>query len=264
MAVFDSYKHGQFSWVDLMTPNPEASKAFYTELFGWRAVEIPTNQGGIYTQFMQGEHPVAGMGEMADEVKRTGTPAVWYSYFAVDDVDAIAKKVTAAGGTIDMPPMDVMTAGRMAIFADPTGARFNVWQGKDHKGAGLCNEPVSLSWNELMTDDVPKAKAFYEAVAGWSIERQEGMPNEYYMILNDGDMNGGILPKPPEAARAPNHWAVYFTVADLETTMERIKALGGTAMMDIVEIPPGRFAVVFDPTGGAFTIFQMRADAPQG
>ena len=101
-------------------------------------------------------------------------------------------------------------------------------------------------------------------MAGWSIERQEGMPNEYYMILNDGDMNGGILPKPPEAARAPNHWAVYFTVADLETTMERIKALGGTAMMDIVEIPPGRFAVVFDPTGGAFTIFQMRADAPQG
>jgi len=263
MAVFESYKHGQFSWVDLMTPNAAASRAFYTELFGWSAVDFPTDQGGVYTQFMQGEHAVAGMGEMTDEMKKAGMPAFWSSYFTVDDVDVVAKKVADAGGTVEMPPMDVMTAGRMAIFADPTGARFSVWQPGEHKGAGLCNEPVSLSWNELMTDDVPRAKAFYEKVAGWSIEREESAPNEYYMIRNDGDMNGGVMKKPAEASGAPNHWAVYFAVADLEATMERIRALGGTAVMDIIQIPPGRFTVVFDPSGGAFTIFEMSAEAAQ-
>ena len=74
-------------------------------------------------------------------------------------------------------------------------------------------------------------------------------------------MNGGILPKPAQVP-APNHWAVYFAVEDLDKTIERAKALGGRAEMDVIEIPPGRFTVMFDPAGGAFTAFQLNPATP--
>ena len=64
--------------------------------------------------------------------------------------------------------MDVMDLGRMAVFADPTGAVFGVWQPKAFAGADLVNEPVSLVWNEVHTRDTDTDKAFYNSVFGWT------------------------------------------------------------------------------------------------
>ncbi len=71
-----------------------------------------------------------------------GQPPVWSSYVTVDDADATAAKVREAGGTVIAEPMDVMDLGRMAIFMDPTGAAFGIWQPATMKGAELVNEPV--------------------------------------------------------------------------------------------------------------------------
>ena len=67
-----------------------------------------------------------------------------------------------------MPPMQVMDAGSMAIFADPTGAAFSAWQAGEHIGARVCNEPDTFSWNELVSRDVEAAKPFYSSVFGWT------------------------------------------------------------------------------------------------
>jgi predicted enzyme related to lactoylglutathione lyase len=85
----------------------------------------------------------------------------------VANADETAEKVKQAGGTVVMAPMDVMTAGRMAVFQDPYGAFFSISQAGDHHGAQLINEPGSLSWNELNTHDTEGAAAFYAAVFGW-------------------------------------------------------------------------------------------------
>jgi hypothetical protein len=66
----------------------------------------------------------------------------WTVYFATDDADEIARKVVASGGKVVVQPMDVMDAGRMAYFADPTGAHFAVWQARTHQGAQVVDAPA--------------------------------------------------------------------------------------------------------------------------
>src|SRR5580765_6166379 len=148
-------------WVDVMTSDLEAAKAFYGGLFGWNAVDGPPEAGG-YVIADVGGNPVAGL--MAIPPDMAGHPSVWTTYLATDDADATAAAITANGGTLSMPPMDVMDVGRMAVAQDPTGGTFGLWQAKAHTGVHLANEPGALTWNEFMTRDYEGAKAFYGAV----------------------------------------------------------------------------------------------------
>ena len=109
MASLEEFNHGQFSWVDLMTPDAGAAKEFYSALFDWSYVDFPTDQGGTYTQFKSRDLPVAGLGEMNAEMKAGGMPAFWNSYVTVDDADATAATAEQLGGRITMPVMQVMT-----------------------------------------------------------------------------------------------------------------------------------------------------------
>ena len=81
-------------------------------------------------------------------------PPVWMTYVNVDNADATVAKVSAAGGTVFVPPMDVMDAGRMGIVADPLGAVIGLWQPKAAHGCQLVNEPGTFCWNELITTDL--------------------------------------------------------------------------------------------------------------
>src|SRR3954470_3527687 len=130
-------------WVDLGTPDVDAAVDFYGGLFGWQADEAgdPAETGG-YRMFRNADRAVAGVGPLQSDQQ----PPLWTTYIATEDADETARKVQGAGGTVLMPPFDVLDAGRMAIFADPAGAVFGVWQPGQHTGAELFNEPVSLTW----------------------------------------------------------------------------------------------------------------------
>ena len=117
------------------SPDVDAAVAFYGGLFGWVAPELPPEAGG-YRMFEKDGIPVAGCGPIMME----GQPSAWTTYVSVADADATMARVTGAGGVIFVPPMDVLEAGRMAVFADTTGAACAVWQPKEHPGAGLVNE----------------------------------------------------------------------------------------------------------------------------
>jgi uncharacterized protein len=158
-----------------------------------------------------------------------------------------------------MPPMDVMDVGRMAFFADPAGAAIGVWQPKLHKGAGIVNEPGTLTWNELMTTDTAAAKKFYNAVFGWGeVTHGEGA-GAYTEFQVSGRSIAGMMEKPPELpAGMPPFWGIYFAVADTDKTAKQVTKLGGTIMMPPRDIEPGRFAVGVDPTGAAFSVITMK------
>ena len=144
------YAPGTPSWIELCSPDTDAATRFYGELMDWSATEpgSPPETGG-YQMFQQDGKSVGGlMGHMQE-----GQPTAWATYVSVADADETAAKVKASGGSIVLEPMDVMDIGRMALFADPTGAVFGVWQPKTFAGADLVNEPNSLCWNELMTRD---------------------------------------------------------------------------------------------------------------
>src|SRR5689334_14570801 len=109
MATFTSYTQGTPSYVELMTPDPEAAAAFYADVFGWDIVEHPLPEeagGGVYRQGQLEGGTVTGISGQMPGLE--GHPAFWGVYLAVDDVDDVAGKVEAAGGKVEAPPFDVM------------------------------------------------------------------------------------------------------------------------------------------------------------
>ena len=108
------YAPGTPSWVDLGTPDIDATVAFYSALFGWQIAEGPPEAGG-YRMCMLGDKAVAGMGPLMGQ----GQPSAWSTYVSVADADSTAKAVEGAGGMTFVAPMDVLTVGRMATGSTP-------------------------------------------------------------------------------------------------------------------------------------------------
>jgi hypothetical protein len=248
-----SYKPGTPSWVDLGSPNADESIAFYSGVFGWDIPEGPPEAGGYRMCLLNGK-PVAGLGpQMQQDI-----PPYWTTYVSVSDVDATVKAVESAGGQVLMPSMDVLTAGRMAVFADPTGAPFSVWQPGDHTGSSYANEPGSFSWNELSTRNTDQAIVFYSDVFGWTADAQPMGDMTYTVWLLDGSPVGGMMPMGDEwPAEVPPHWTVYFAVADTDATVAKITSLGGSVIAPPIDIPQGRFALVSDPHGATFGVIAL-------
>ncbi len=251
------YAPGTPSWVELSSPDTDAAAAFYRGVMGWAASEPgPVEETGGYRMFQQGEQRVAGlMGHMQE-----GQPTVWSTYISVADADETAAKVTAAGGSVMVEPMDVMDIGRMAFFSDPTGAVFGIWQPKAFAGADLVNEPGSLCWNEVLTRDAAADRAFYPTVFGWEAGKPgfEGAPESYVVWEVDGHAVGGMMQMTDEffPAEVPPHWSVCFAVADVDAVADKVRELGGTVTYGPMDMPIGRFAGIVDPQGASFSVMQ--------
>jgi predicted enzyme related to lactoylglutathione lyase len=247
------YPAGTPMWIDLGTPDVDASISFYGDLFGWSAGDALEGGGG-YRFFEQDGKMVAGLGPLMQE----GQHPAWTTYVAVDDATETVEKARAAGGAVYVEPMDVMDAGRMALVADPTGAALGLWQPKRHTGAEIVNEPVSLAWNELNTRDGEAATAFYTAVFGWTAEASPAGSPAYTTWQLGGKPVAGMFTMTDEIpAHVPAHWLAYFAVADTDDTVARATAAGGALMAGPIDIPAGRFAVLQDPHGTGFGVIRM-------
>lgn len=254
MADRSSYTEGTPSWADLMTPDRDASKAFYSGLFGWEYDDQPTDQGPTYTMCNKGGKPVVGMGPLPPDMAAAGVPPMWNSYVTVDNVDATLGKVDGAGGSVMMPAMDVMDAGRMAGIMDPTGAAIMIWQANEHIGAEVRDENGALMWFELTTPDVDAAAAFYNKVFGWSAEAMP-MPEMTYTIFSLGEEQVAGAMLPPMDGIPPN-WGIYFSVDDADAVAAAAKAGGATVLAGPMDSPPGKLATFADPVGAMFSILQ--------
>jgi len=261
MARFDRYAPGQFSWVDLMTPDVKAATKFYGALFGWSSAPTANDEGGAYTMFQLGDASVAGMGLMSDELKQAGVPPHWNSYVTVEDADASLARAEKLGAQPQMPVIDIQVGGalvgRMSIFADPAGARLSIWQPGNHAGSGLANVPGTFCWNELCTRDVDGSVKFYEQLFGWNVQPGDD-ENGYREIKNGERTNGGILPWQPQMGDMPPVWSTYFAVEDCDASIAKVKALGGQLFVGPIDIEPGRFAVVSDPQGAVFNVMYLK------
>jgi len=115
----------------------------------------------------------------------------------------------------------------------------------------------SWIWYELMTPDVAAAKAFYEAVVGWTITPGTEPPIFYGFIANaDGGMTGGVLPLSEDmlAGGARPAWLGYIGVDDVDAATAAIEAAGGTVLMPKTTIDVGSFALVADCCGAPFYV----------
>jgi uncharacterized protein len=259
MTEITSFAPGTPCWVDLASPDLDGSIEFYGALFGWDVPESENaEQTGGYRLAARDGKSTAGMMPQMQE----GQPPAWSTYVSVEDADATAEKVKGAGGQVLAEPMDVMDLGRMAVFADPTGAVFGIWQPGSFAGAEIVNEPNTFSWNELNTRDPEASKSFYSAIFGWtSRDMDMGEAGTYTTFRlagsdEDDDSIGGLLDmrgRVPE--EVPAHWLTYFTVDDRDATAGKAKEMGAEEMMSM-DMEMGRLAILRDPQGAAFGIFQ--------
>jgi uncharacterized protein len=251
----ESYEPGTFNWVDLSTPDGEGAKAFYGGLFGWefRDDEIPG--GGVYTMCFREGDAVGAI------VQQDEQPAHWNNYVSVESADEAAAKAEQLGATLLEKPFDVMEFGRMAVFTDPGGAALCVWEPRNHIGAERVNDIGCMSWNDLQTRDSKAAGEFYGALFGWEPEPiyVDGQL-VYTSVKNAGWQNGGFMPMSEEQGEAPSFWLPYFSVPSCDETVDKARGAGGTLFAGPMDVPAGRFAVLGDPHGAAFAVFEGPTD----
>jgi predicted enzyme related to lactoylglutathione lyase len=244
---------GTFSWTDLTTTDQEGAKAFYAGLLGWEIEDMPVGDGSVYSIARIGGASVAAISPQPQMQRDAGVPPTWNSYVTVESADAAATRAAELGAAVHAPAFDVLEAGRMAVIQDPQGAFFMVWEPRAMIGAGLVNAPGALVWNELATIDMDAAATFYNGLFGWELPPFEGSPDPYLSIKNDGRSNGGVRDVTPPGT--PPHWLSYFGIDDIDAGMAKAEELGGRMLMGPIQIPMAKIAIVADPQGAVFALY---------
>ena len=111
-----------------MTSDIKAAESFYRSVIGWDAKDSGMTDRS-YTIFSLGPRMVCGLMPVPEEARAKGVRPHWSGYIAVDDVDAYAERVKAAGGAVHRAPEDIPGVGRFAVAADPHGAVFILFKG---------------------------------------------------------------------------------------------------------------------------------------
>jgi uncharacterized protein len=252
MPARDHAPVGSPCWVDLMTPDPDSSRRFYGELFGWQA-EAGAEEFGGYFNFTKNGVRVAGCMPASSA---GGGPNVWSVYLATDDATKTAEAITAHGGQILAPVMAVGQEGTMAVASDPGGATIGLWQPNQHHGFGLLAESDAPAWFELNTRDYRTTVDFYREVFRWDTHEMSDSPEFRYTTLGEGDSaQAGIMDASgflPEGV--PSSWSVYFGADDTDAALAKVVELGGAVITAAEDTPYGRLATATDATGAQFKL----------
>jgi len=118
-------------------------------------------------------------------------------------------------------------------------------------------------WHELMTTDTDAASDFYSHVVPWKTQ-DSGMPS-YTLWMSGKSQAGGLMALPPEQGSTPPHWIIYIGSPDVDATVTAAEKLGGKILKGASDIPNvGRFAVLSDPQGAAFAVFNPKPGSADG
>jgi uncharacterized protein len=251
--------HGSFVWYELTTTDLKAASAFYCAVVGWGAKDA-SMPGLPYTVLLAGEAPVCGMMELPKDAQTAGERPMWIGYVCVDDVDATADRLDHLGGTVHVPPQDVLQVSRFSVVSDPQMATFALFKWQNPAQAQSVNTLAQgrVGWNELLAADGAKAWAFYTELFGW----QKGETNlstvgPYQQFSAGGQAIGGIMTKP--ATVPVSCWLYYFNVGDIDAAVQRVRAGGGHILSGPSQVPGGNWiAQCTDPQGAMFALAGRR------
>jgi uncharacterized protein len=255
----NSYPNGMFCWSELTAMDVQKAKRFYAELFSWGMDESPIDdEGNVYIMLQKNGADLGAMYNGKAELERTKMNTHWLGYIAVDSVDQTVAKVESLGGQVSIKPMDVFTAGRMAVIHDPSGARFALWQGNEHKGAKRIGETSTVCWNELATRDLAASIKFYQGLFNWSAETKPVGDSSYTEFTLAGQPVAGMIEMTDEWGDVPPHWMTYYAVDDCDSSVAKAAELGAHICVPATDIPDvGRFSVIADPQGAVFSVIKL-------
>jgi predicted enzyme related to lactoylglutathione lyase len=244
---------GRFIWHDLMTTNREVAAEFYRALFGWKLDEM--KMGPFRLSLI-----TVGDRRVGSVMQENNLPhSHWVSHVAVDDVDAICRRVAEIGGRVCIGAGEVPQLGRFAMIEDPQGAV--LWALKRPANRlpppdtpDTHPAPGSFVWDELLTSDPESAADFYRALLNWNIEKIDMGPQPYWLVKQGARDFAGIMQQSGSDRPA---WTAYVSVTDIDASTARAKELGATILLEPRDIPNvGRFSVIADPTGAALALYR--------
>ncbi len=255
MTSRDTAPAGAPCWADLWTTDVEGSRRFYSQLFGWEALEPSPGFGG-YWMFDRGGAPTAGgMGSMGDMTADN----TWKPYFCTRDIEASLGAAERHGATIHAGATPVAELGVQAVLSDPAGAVFGLWQPGTFEGFGVVGELAAPSWFELHTSQHAREVAFYRDLFGYEIEAAGDTDDFRYSTFRtpgSGEELGGIMDSSRWLQPGGDHWDIYWQVEDAASTAEKVKELGGSVVQGPDHTPYGVLVLCADQAGA---LFKLRA-----
>jgi predicted enzyme related to lactoylglutathione lyase len=245
---------GNVPWFDLVTENAEVAGDFYSDLFGWEIVISHTGSNLV----MHNGIPIGGISEIEDSIQDVDE-SQWIPAIEVDDVARAVAAAIQAGGTVEHPTTREAGWLTYAVIKDAEHATVELVDTErplgGNEGAG------NWVWAELWTKDFDKAAAFYAEVVGYQQTIYEPDDRGYPVFEKSDDPKAGLVLISYEGIEAG--WAPYIGIADMQDTLARAKELGGVIHLSPEEASDdGRVALLGDPVGAAFFVYELDKDAP--
>jgi len=124
------------------------------------------------------------------------------------------------------------------------------------------HRPGTFCWIELGTSDATSAKKFYTDLFSWSTnEHDMGEMGTYHIFQKAGNDVAAMYQLGGDMAGIPPNWLSYVAVASADDTAAKAKSLGGTVVKDPFDVyDMGRMAVIIDPQGGHFAVWQAMSN----
>jgi predicted enzyme related to lactoylglutathione lyase len=244
---------GLFAWYDIMAVDETATNPFYHGLFGWDfSAEARPNDG--YRMVTFGGQGLGGSLPWKTESGRSH----WMGYIQVTGIEEHVARARELGATIFVEQMEIPDVGKFAVLDDPTGAPFYLYEIVPEyraRSTGYDRGPGYVVWNELITNDLAAATAFYREIAGWELTPMSPEPLSYTVAKVDGAPVAGLFQ--PATPPAHSAWIMSVETDDIDATIARAVELGGEVVHAANTVPGvGCTAWIADPTGGVIGLMQ--------
>ncbi len=247
---------GKVIFVELVTPDIDAAKRFYADLFGWSFRDFQARGSKYAGAYLDG-HLVAGLFHKAVPAGEHRQPA-WLTFLAVRDVDAAKKIALQHGAKVLLEPRTLPDRGREAVFADPQGAVFAVLASSSGDPSDALAAPGEWIWSSLITRDPDSDAAFYQTLFDYEVfDLTADEASQHLMLAADDFARASANTLPANRPGAHPHWLNYIRVDDAVKMTAKVVALGGRVLVEPrVDRHGGQVAVVADPLGAPFGLLE--------
>jgi predicted enzyme related to lactoylglutathione lyase len=250
---------GKIIWHDLITHTPEASKHFYSELFGWEFEDLGLDFGfGRTLNYSLIRHQGELIGGMID-ANHIGQPnpeqlSQWVVVMSVADIEAAVTAVAASGGKVLTTPQDVAERGKIALIEDDQGAALALLQTRDGDPADRDPSVGGFLWNEVWPADIERSITFYARLTGLRPATHTTAGEQQYRYMATATTPRFGLLQQPAPELSPT-WVSYIRVQQPEQIATRVPALGGRVLLPVqARAVGGEVALIAGPSGAGFAI----------
>jgi predicted enzyme related to lactoylglutathione lyase len=253
---------GKLVWFELVTDQPDAARAFYESVFGWRFTPVP-GAPALYNLIENRGTRVAGT--FVHTRKDGGARAArWLTLISVPDVAAAVRYATQNGGGVMAAPASIAGRGVHALLRDPDGGLVGVLRTQSGDPPDVPVQDGDFFWADLFAADPARAAQFYSGLAGYEVSPRQGASGRTRLVLqSQGYARAGIVRRPAELKESG--WLPYVLVNDVPATLQKATTAGGRVLVaPTPDLLDGNVAVIADPLGGVLGVVNWDGDAGEG